>query len=41
MTSNPLADVGLEIRSVLTKAELDAARDAARDAAGDASRSEG
>ena len=27
--SNPLADVGLEVRAVLTKAELDAARSAA------------
>ncbi|WP_182524837.1 orotate phosphoribosyltransferase [Nocardioides dongkuii] len=27
---NPLADVGLEVRAVLTKAELDAARNAAR-----------
>ncbi len=28
--ANPLADVGLEVRAVLTKAELDAARAAAR-----------
>ncbi|WP_408896989.1 orotate phosphoribosyltransferase [Nocardioides sp. R1-1] len=28
---NPLADVGLEVRAVLTKAELDAARAAAQD----------